>query len=72
MVRTIDDYIRIAANGGGFSLDARQFMPHQLRTIAATCAGKGRIVLLNCQNLTTDDLSTIAANGKGNVFFEDM
>jgi hypothetical protein len=72
MVRTIDDYIRIAANGGGFSLDARQFMPHQLRSIAANCAGKGRMVLRNCQGLSTDDLSAIAANGKGNVFFEDI
>ena len=72
MERTIDDLRMIAAAGGGFALDAKQYLAHDLRTIAAASRnGKASMLrIINAENLTSQEVASIAKSGGGCVFFE--
>jgi len=71
MARTTKELIRIAAAGGGLTIDASSRTMDELVQIAATASNRGsRIHILNTTSKTTDELVTIAAAGRGCVSFE--
>lgn len=73
MKRTVLDLQKIAASGGGFSLDASTYTTLDLQKVAASMAsGGGRLVLRNLNKFTTLDLQKISASGKGCVFLEAL
>jgi hypothetical protein len=66
-----DELVRLAANGGGFEVDVAQFSQADLVRIAANTAASGaKIVIINARHISIDNLVQIAANGKGNIFFQ--
>jgi hypothetical protein len=68
---TIDELVRIAVAGGGFTIDAHQVPVDGLVRIAVAASSKGaRITIQNAQSLSTDNLVRIAVAGKGAIFFE--
>jgi hypothetical protein len=68
---TTNDLIRIAAAGGGFTLDAGSRLTDDLIQIAAAASRNGaRIIFYNLGARTTDDIVRIAAAGKGAVSFD--
>lgn len=70
-LRPIDDLIRIAAAGGGFTLTASLKPTDDLIRIAAAASNKGSCVKFVGLSLRpTDDLIRIAAAGKGCVVLE--
>ena len=71
MSRTTNDLVRIAAAGGGVSIDAATMTTDQLvQVVAASNAKSGSIIVRNASTKTTDDLVCIAAAGSGNTVFE--
>lgn len=71
MIRNIQDYVQIAANGGGMRLKATDFTVINLVQIAAQASGKGsRLFITDIDRLSQQDLVQIASNGKGCVVFD--
>ena len=71
MLRSIEEMIKIAKAGGGFSLDASRCTTDEVvrvATVAGECGADLRISKI-CGK-STDDLVKIASAGKGHVFFE--
>ena len=68
MTKSTEDLIRIAAAGGGFTIDGRNFTTDNLVRIAAAASEKGsRIHIQNADTRNTEDLIRIGAAGKGFV-----
>lgn len=68
----INELVRIAAAGGGFSLRAGHLPVNDIVRIAAAAGQSGaKIALQGVVHLPTRDVVRIAAAGKGNVRFED-
>lgn len=69
--RSVNDLVRIAAAGGGFTLNGSTFAVNDLVRIAAAGSNnQARLVFQNLQHLQTNDLVRIAAAGKGAIHFE--
>ena len=69
--RTVADLVQIAANGGGFAVDASQISTEHIVQILANSHTKlPHIVIKNAGVLAQAQLVRIAANSGGNVFFE--
>jgi DNA replication protein len=71
MLRSIEELIKIAEAGGGFSMDASHCTTEEVMRVARVageCGAELRISRI-CGK-TTDDLVKIASAGKGHVFFE--
>ena len=69
--RSPSELIKIAAAGGGFTIDAGSVNSTHLVQIAAAASGKGsRVHLRNAGHLSTRDLVMISAAGKGAVSFD--
>jgi hypothetical protein len=66
---TIDQLVQIAANGGGFEIDAARVTKEEIIRILRNGA-KARFVIKNSHQILINDLVQIAANSGGNVFFE--
>lgn len=68
MTKSTEDLIRIAAAGGRFTIDGRNFTTENLIKIAAAASEKGsRIHIQNVDMRNTKDLIRISAAGKGFV-----
>jgi serine/threonine protein kinase len=65
--RRVDDLIRIAAAGGGFSMDASTGHTDDLIRIAAAASGKGLIIFRGMNSRSTDDLILQAAQHRNVV-----
>lgn len=71
MRRSVDDLVRIAVAGGGFTVSGGDYAVEQLVRIANSARGTGsRIHLLGMAERTTDNLVKIALAGGGAVTFE--
>lgn len=72
MILTIVQLKRIAAAGGGLSLDASLFTFNQLADIvgAAAAGAKGSVSLRNVAGLNATQLAELAALAPGLVSFE--
>jgi hypothetical protein len=69
--RPIDDLVRIAAVGGGFTIRGADYRLEELLRIANAAQGTGgRIHLLDMAGWPTSDLVKIALAGGGAVTFE--
>jgi hypothetical protein len=69
--RTTEDYMKIAAAGGGLVLDASGRDASDLMKIAAASSmGGSTLYLKNCGGFETLDLMKIAASGSGHVVIE--
>ncbi|MGD9402282.1 MAG: hypothetical protein PVF95_08465 [bacterium] len=71
MLRSIEELIKIAQAGGGFTMDASRCTTEEVlrvARVAGECGAEVRISRI-CGK-TTDDLVKIAIAGKGHVFFE--
>ncbi|WJS85333.1 hypothetical protein [Paracoccus sp. TOH] len=67
---SIQDLMQLAAFGGGFSLDAEIVNFEDLKRLAVSAAkGNARLEIRNASALAFDELKTIAAFGKGCIFF---
>ena len=70
-MRTTDDLVRIAAAGGGFTLQAGLRATEDLVRIAAAASARGsRVTFRSLRMRSTADLVAIAAAGKGAVSFD--
>jgi hypothetical protein len=69
-MRLTDDLVRIAAAGGGFTVDSNGRTIDNLTRISAAAKGKATIVIRRASHMRTDDLVRIAAAGKGSVIFD--
>ena len=70
-MRTVDDQVRIAAAGGGITIDARVMHTDDLVKIAEAGSNKGAtIIMTGLLSRSTDDLVRIGAAGQGCVLFE--
>lgn len=71
MELTIDQIVRIAAAGGGMTIDANGKTVDQLVRIAtAASQHQSSLVIRNSQNYTVDQLVRVATAGKGCVVFD--
>lgn len=71
MARKTSELIRIAAAGGGFSLDAKLRTTSELTQIASAAARGGGTIHLNGMEIRkTSELEQIASAGKGRVVFD--
>lgn len=73
MALTIDQIVRIAAAGGGMTIDTQGKTVDQVVRIAAAAAASNHqvtLVIKNTQTYTVDQLVRVAAAGKGCVFFD--
>jgi DNA replication protein len=71
MALTIDQIVRIAAAGGGMTLNSNGKTVDQVVRIAAAASRKhAKLVIRNTQGYTVDQLVRIAAAGDGCVFFD--
>jgi DNA replication protein len=71
-LKHIDDLVRIAAAGGGFTLDASMKHTNDLVRIAAAASRTGTKITLRGLSLRpVDDLVRISAAGNGCVQFSD-
>ena len=68
MLRSIDELIKIARAGGGFTMDASRCTTEEVLRVAGEFGADLRISRISGK--TTDDLVKIATVGKGHVFFE--
>ncbi|UZJ44467.1 hypothetical protein OOT55_17695 [Marinimicrobium sp. C6131] len=69
---TIDQIVRIAAAGGGMTINAQGKTVDQVVRIAAAASGKqAQLVIRNVQGYTVDQMVRIAAAGKGCVLFDE-
>jgi hypothetical protein len=70
MVLDFDNLRLLVANGGGVTVDASKYTVQQLTLLAAHAAASGaQLTVEGFSGLSSDDLRTIAANGKGKVIF---
>jgi hypothetical protein len=69
-MRLTNDLVRIAAAGGGFTIDTNGRTTDDLVRIAAAAKGEAIIVIRNVSHMRTYDLVRIAAAGKGSVVFD--
>lgn len=71
MLRSIEELIKIAKAGGGFTMDASRCTTEEVLRVAEVAGDCGAEVRISriCGK-TTDDLVKIASAGKGHVFFE--
>jgi hypothetical protein len=67
---SIDELLKLASYGGGFSVDARAFSANDLFRLASYASDKGSRITIRGAGLKFDDMLKIAAAGKGAVFFE--
>ncbi len=68
--RTTEDLMRIAAAGGGFTINGGPRTIEDLMKIAAAAGSKGARVTFTGMNFrTTEELMRIAAAGKGCIEF---
>lgn len=68
--RSVDELRAIAASGGGFEIDAKNFAVDEMRAIAASGSAKSaQLKIHNANILDMDSLRAIAASGGGRVFF---
>ncbi|MCK1437385.1 MULTISPECIES: hypothetical protein [unclassified Bradyrhizobium] len=68
--RSTEDLMRIAAAGGGFSINGAPRSVQDLMRIAAAAGAKGsRVTFTGLGFMTAEDLMRIAAAGKGCVEF---
>ncbi|QOZ17453.1 hypothetical protein XI02_22375 [Bradyrhizobium sp. CCBAU 21365] len=66
--RSTEDLMRIAAAGGGFSINGAPRGVEALMKIAAAASSKGsRLTFTGLAHMSTEDLMRIAAAGKGCV-----
>ena len=71
-LKPINEVVRIAAAGGGFTMNGKLKPTEDLvRIAAAASSNQARIVFVGLQLRPTQDLVRIAAAGKGCVVFED-
>lgn len=71
MEKTINELVRIAFAGGGFTIDASTHTTNELVRIAHAASNlMSRIHILNANRKTTDELVRIAFASKGCVTFE--
>jgi DNA replication protein len=71
MLRSIEELIKIARAGGGFTMDASHCTTDEVVRVAEVAGEHGTDLRISkiCGK-TTDDLVKIAAAGRGHVFFE--
>ena len=68
--RTTEELMRIAAAGGGLTINGGARTVEDLMRIAAAAGSRGaRVTLTGMNSKTTEDLIRIAAAGKGCVDF---
>ena len=71
MLRSIDELIKIARAGGGFTMDASLCTTEDVLRVARVAGEFGADLRISrISGKTTDDLVKIATVGKGHVFFE--
>ena len=71
MLRSIDELIKIASAGGGFTMDASRCTTDEVIRVAKVAGETGaELRISRICGKTTDDLVKIARVGKGRVFFE--
>jgi hypothetical protein len=71
MIISVNDLVRIAGAGAGFTIDAASYEAGDLVKVAgAAVAGKSRIHILNAKRLPVHDLCHIANMGEGSVTFD--
>lgn len=71
MVKSIEDLVQIARNGGGMRISAPRYHITQLVQLAAIAADKGgQIIITDLGRLSQQDLVQIAANGKDRIIFD--
>ena len=69
--RSTEDLMRIAAAGGGFTINGGPRTVEDLMRIAAAASSKGaRVTLTGMNSRTAEDLMRIAAAGKGCIAFD--
>ena len=68
---SVNNLSQIAAAGGGFDIIAGNYQVKEL-TLIAQAAGQhqARLRILQCEALSLQELTQIAAAGKGAVWFE--
>ena len=69
-MRLTSDLVRIAAAGGGFTIDTNGRTTDDLVQIAAAAREQAIIVIRKVSHMRTDDLVRIAAACKGSVLFD--
>jgi hypothetical protein len=68
--RSTEDLMRIAAAGGGFTINGGPRSVEDLMRIAAAAGSKGaRVTFTNMSHSTTEELMRIAAAGNGCIEF---
>ncbi|MBF5038534.1 hypothetical protein INP77_03400 [Methylophilus sp. 13] len=71
MALIIDQIVRIAAAGGGMTIDAKgKTVDQVVRIAAAASKHQAKLVIKNTQTYTVDQLVRVAAAGNGSVFFD--
>ncbi len=71
MMRPTDDLIKIAEQGGGFTISAKLYTVNDLSTIASAASrGGARIHITNANKMVVNDLTKIAVAGKGSITFD--
>jgi DNA replication protein len=71
VVRSIEELVRIAVAGGGFTTSAAPYTTEQLVRLAGAAGGTGsRIHLLDLADRPTADLVRIALAGDSSISFE--
>ncbi len=71
MLRSIEELIKIAEAGGGFSMDASRCTTDEVVRVARVAGEHGaELRISRICGKSTEDLVKIAAAGKGHVFFE--
>jgi hypothetical protein len=66
-MRTTDELIRIAANGGGMDFKAAALPTDDLVKIASSASAKSTIIMRGLGGRSTDDLARISASSRGSV-----
>ncbi|EJL6956704.1 hypothetical protein O1D26_001280 [Vibrio cholerae] len=67
---SIDQIVRIAAAGGGMTINAQGKSVDQVVRIAAAASGKQSQLVIRNFNYSVDQMVRIAAAGKGCVLFD--
>lgn len=71
MLRSIEELIKIAQAGGGFSMNASRCTTDDILRVAEVAGKTGaELRISRICGKTTDELVKIAEVGKGKVFFE--
>jgi len=70
MSKTTDQLVRIAAAGGGFTIDSSKTTDQLVRIAAVAAQSGAKITIEGAGSKTTDQLVRIASAGKGAVVFD--